>query len=505
MLSPASPSASPAASTAPRVRFAPSPTGLLHIGGLRTALYNYLFARKHSGVFVLRIEDTDRERFVAEAEPDILASLAWAGLDIDEGPGAGGAHGPYYQSQRQEIYSNYAQQLVEAGHAYYAFDTPEALEAMRTRLLECGSPSAKYDAATRLEMQNALTLPQEEVQRRLERGDEHVIRLKVPEGEVVRFQDLTRGWVTFDTAEVDDQVLVKSDGMPTYHLANVIDDHLMGITHVIRGEEWLPSTPKHVLLYGFLGWTPPQMAHLPLILSPSGGKLSKRNAEEMGIPVSVRDYREAGYEPEALLNFLAFLGWNPGTEQELFTLEELVAAFSLDRVGSSGVQFNLDKLRWFNEQYLRLLPMGVFLERARPHLEDRGYRSEEPYLRRVGELVQDRVSFIREVATEFDYFFEEPASYEEKGVKKRWKDDSAGLLAKYAGMLEETPEFTEESTEALLRTLADEQGVGAGRIIHPTRLALSGRTHGPSLFALMEVLGREVCVRRIRRAVEELG
>ncbi len=488
-----------------RVRFAPSPTGLLHIGGLRTALYNYLFARKHGGRFLLRIEDTDRERYVEAAEADILEALRWAGLTYDEGPAVGGPHAPYYQSQRRQIYRQYAERLLEAGHAYYAFDTPEDLETMRARLQQDGNPSAKYDAVTRMSMQNALTLPAMEVRQRLEAGREHVIRLKVPRGETVRFQDMIRGWVAFDTAALDDQVLVKSDGMPTYHLANVVDDHLMQITHVIRGEEWLPSTPKHFLLYRCLGWTPPAMAHLPLILSPVGGKLSKRNAEAMGIPVSVRQYQDEGYEPEALLNFLAFLGWNPGTEQEVFSLEELVAAFSIDRVGSAGVQFNLDKLRWYNQQHLRALTPDELLARAAPHLHAHGYHADAAYLRRVAALMQERLGFASDLATSCGFFFEDPTTYDAQGLKKRWKDDSAALLQEYAARLAQADAFDEASAEAILRALAEEKGVGAGRIIHPVRLAVSGMPFGPSLFEMMAVLGRDACVRRLRRAVEVLG
>ncbi|MEX0746711.1 MAG: glutamate--tRNA ligase, partial [Rhodothermales bacterium] len=331
-----------------RVRFAPSPTGYLHIGGLRTALYNYLFARKHGGAFLLRIEDTDQERFVPDAEADILDSLEWAGLEYDEGPRKGGPFEPYYQSRRKETYAAHSRELVDAGHAYYAFDTVADLERMRERHAREGEPPAKYDARTRMEMSNSLTLPREDVEKRLAAGEEHVIRLRVPTGDVVRFDDLIRGTVSFDSSTVDDQVLIKSDGLPTYHLANVVDDHLMRITHVIRGEEWLSSTPKHALLYRYFGWTMPEMAHLPLIMSPAGGKLSKRNSETLGIPVNVRQYREAGYEPEAVVNFLAFLGWNPGTEKEIFSLEELIQSFSIERVGSSSVQFNLDKLRWYN-------------------------------------------------------------------------------------------------------------------------------------------------------------
>lgn len=488
-----------------RVRFAPSPTGLLHIGGLRTALYNYLYARKQGGSFVLRIEDTDRERLVEEAEADILESLRWTGLSYDEGPETGGPFEPYQQSRRRQIYQKYATQLVDSGHAYFAFDTVEELEQMRERFASSGSQAPKYDAATRGEMKNSLSLSDEDVAARIDSGEEYVIRLKVPRAESVRFRDRVRGTVTFETDTLDDQVLVKSDGMPTYHLANVVDDHLMGITHVIRGEEWLSSTPKHILLYRFFGWDPPEMAHLPLIMSPAGGKLSKRNAEDLGIPVSVREYREEGYEPEALINFLAFLGWNPGTEQELFSLDELVQAFSLDRVGSSGVQFNLDKLRWYNEQYVRSFSPEELLERARPHLDGRAADYDDDYLIRVAELMQERIDFTSELGESSTYFFEDPGEYDPDGVKKRWKDDSAELLRLYADRLEATDSSDPEELERILRELAEERGVGAGRIIHPTRLAVSGVTFGPSLFHMMEVIGKDACVRRIRRAVEVLG
>ena len=488
-----------------RVRFAPSPTGLLHIGGLRTALYNYLFARKHGGTFLLRIEDTDQERHVEGAEDDILQSLEWAGLSYDEGPDRSGPYRPYYQSQRSDLYRKYADQLVEEGHAYYAFDTPEELEAMRERLQEQGSSSPKYDAVTRREMQNSLTLSEDEVQERLDRGDPHVIRMKVPAQETIKFEDLVHGWISISTEKLDDQVLIKSEGLPTYHLANVVDDHHMEISHVIRGEEWISSTPKHMLLYRYLQWEPPAMAHLPLILSPQGGKLSKRDAEELDIPVWVKEYRETGYEPEALLNFLAFLGWNPGDERELFSVEELIETFSIDRVGSSGVQFDRDKLDWFNQKHIQQMEPAELARRARPHLEERGYEADDEYLEEVAGLVQDRIEFVSEMATENGFFFEAPASYNEKGVKKRWKDDSAELLRTYADRLEEADDFTAQTVEQVLRDLADEHDVGAGRIIHPTRLAVSGRHFGPSLFAMMDVLGKDRCLRRMRRATEVLG
>ncbi|RMH53990.1 MAG: glutamate--tRNA ligase [Bacteroidetes bacterium] len=487
-----------------RVRFAPSPTGFLHIGGLRTALYNYLFARRHGGRFIVRIEDTDRERYVEGAEDDILASLRWAGITCDEGPDVGGPVGPYRQSERRDLYQQYIQPLLEAGHAYYAFDTPEELDAMREEARQRGE-AGKYDATTRLRMKNALTLPEAEVQRRLDAGEPYVVRLRVPAGEVISFHDHVRGTVSIDAGEVDDQVLIKSDGMPTYHFANVVDDHLMGITHVIRGEEWLPSTPKHVLLYRFLGWEVPQMAHLPLILSPTGGKLSKRKAEAAGIPVFVKDYRAQGYDPEALVNFLAFLGWNPGDERELFTLDELARVFSLDRVGNAGVQFNMDKLAWYNQQYLRQRPVEDLVEAVWPHVRAQGYEVDRDYVRAVVGLMRERVTFPQEIVTEAPYFFEDPAGYDEAGVKKRWKADSADLLAAYADRLEALETFDEATAEATLRALAEERGVGAGRLIHPVRLALSGVTYGPGLFELMHILGRDACVRRIRRAVEVLG
>jgi len=481
-----------------RVRFAPSPTGRLHIGGLRTALYNYLFARKHDGDFILRIEDTDRARYESGAEDDIREALSWTGLGYDEGPEQGGAYGPYRQSERTEHYHEYARELVEAGRAYYAFDTEEELDELR-------ETHGAYDGSTRRQMRNSLTLPDEEVERLLDESDDHVIRLKVPRQESVRVEDEIRGTVSFDTSEIDDQVLVKSDGMPTYHLANIVDDHLMDISHVIRGEEWLSSTPKHVLMYDALGWEPPAFAHLPLILSPNGGKLSKRDANELGIPVYVTDYREAGYEPEALLNFLALLGWSPGTEEELFALDEMVEAFSLDRVGASGVQFDLDKLRWVNEHSVRDLSVEALAEKARPYVEDEGYEVDDDRLRTICGLVQDRIQVAPEVVTDNRYFFEAPEEYEEAGVEKRWKDESADLLLAYADRLEAVDTFDTDTVEAELRDLADEKDVGAGAIIHPARLAVSGRSYGPGVFGLLAAVGKEACVRRMRRAVEVLG
>ena len=486
-----------------RVRFAPSPTGLLHIGGLRTALYNYLFARKHDGDFVLRIEDTDRSRYVDEAEEDIIAALAWTDLDYDEGPEVDGEYAPYRQSERSDLYREYADKLVEADAAYYAFDTEEELAAMR----EQGDGSTAYDASTRLDMRNSLTMTEEEVEQKIDAGEEFVVRLKVPRRDTIQFEDEVRGAVSFDASEVDDQVLLKSDGMPTYHLANIVDDHLMEISHVIRGEEWLSSTPKHVLMYEALGWEPPTFAHLPLIMSPEGGKLSKRDADRLGIPVYVNDYKNAGYEPEGLLNFLALLGWNPGTEQELFSREEMIDAFSLDRVGASGVQFDLDKLRWVNEHYVRDLSTDALADRARPVAEAEGYDVSDERLRTICSLVQERVQVAREVVTENRYFFEDPEEYEEAGVEKRWKEASADLLLKYADRLEalDDDEFDTDTVETELRDLADEEDVGAGAVIHPARLAVSGRSYGPGVFGLLAAVGKDACIRRMRAAVERLG
>jgi glutamyl-tRNA synthetase len=489
-----------------RVRFAPSPTGLLHVGGLRTALYNYLFARKHDGDFVLRIEDTDRSRYVDEAEDDIISALAWTDLEYDEGPDMGGDFAPYRQSERRDLYREYAEKLVEAGAAYYAFDTEEELAEMR----EQSDGPAAYDASTRLDMRNSLTMTSDEVERRIDDGNDYVVRLKVPHRDTIQFTDEVRGAVSFDASEVDDQVLLKSDGMPTYHLANIVDDHHMEISHVIRGEEWLSSTPKHVLMYEALGWEPPTFAHLPLILSPDssrGGKLSKRDADRLGIPVYVNDYREAGYEPEGLVNFLALLGWNPGTEQELFTREEMIDAFSLERVGASGVQFDLDKLKWVNEHYVRDLSVDALAERVRPVVEAEGYEVSDERLRTICSLVRERVQVVPEVVTENRYFFEDPEEYEEAGVEKRWKDASADLLLKYADRLEALDEddFDTDTVETELRDLADEEDVGAGAIIHPARLAVSGRSYGPGVFGLLAAVGKDACIRRMRAAVDRLG
>lgn len=486
-----------------RVRFAPSPTGLLHIGGLRTALYNFLLARKHGGTFILRIEDTDRSRYVAEAEQDIIDSLRWAGMDFDEGPGKSGPHAPYYQSERGDLYKAAAEKLLAEGYAYIAFDTPEDIEAMRQRLTTKENPNPKYDLATRGDMTNSLTLSEEEVQRRLDAGEPHVVRLLVPEEETIRFHDLVRGDVEFESTQVDDQILVKSDGMPTYHLANVVDDTAMEITHVIRGEEWLSSVPKHILLYKYLGHEPPQMAHLPLIMSPTGGKLSKRSSDKLGIPVNVVQYRDAGYEAEALVNFLAFLGWNPGTEQEVFSMDELIQAYTVERTGHAGVQLDIDKLNWYNGQFVRQLSAEEIASRARKAVEAEAGPVEDAQFLAVAELMRERLTFAHDLA-DAAYFFKDPESYDETGIKKRWKEDSAELVGLYADMLEADEAFTEESTEAAMRDLAETQGAGFGRIIHPVRLATTGTTAGAGMFETLVLIGKEACIRRLMKAAEVL-
>ncbi|NGP87719.1 glutamate--tRNA ligase [Fodinibius halophilus] len=489
-----------------RVRFAPSPTGFLHIGGLRTALYNYLFAKGNDGTFVLRIEDTDQSRYVEGAEEDIKESLKWVGMDIDEGPENSGDVGPYRQSERKDIYEEYAEQLVEQGNAYYAFDTPEELDQMRERLKKSGNPSPKYDAITRMSMKNSLTLPEEEVERKLEEGEEYVIRLKVPRRENIRFEDEVRGFVSFESKGLDDQVLIKSDGMPTYHLANVVDDHLMEISHVIRGEEWLSSTPKHILMYEYFGWEPPKMAHLPLIMSPSGGKLSKRKAESEGIPINTKDYIEQKFEPEALVNFLAYLGWSPGDDTEIHSMDELTDLFSLDRVSKGGAVFDYKKLIWYNEHYLREKPADELFPRVKAIANEHGIDPDEEYMKEIIPLMKDRVSKVEDFVTMGKFFFEDPEEYEEQ-AKKKWKDNSAELLQAY---VDEIKEFDEDDFEAgklkdKIKEIVEAHDVGWGPLMMPLRVAVSGMGYGPDLTPTLELLGKETTVRRIETAIEKLG
>ncbi len=511
-----------------RVRFAPSPTGLLHIGGLRTALYNYLFARHHGGTFVLRIEDTDQARYVEEAGQDILESLAWAGLHPDEGPVVvrdeqeqeyKGNYGPYHQSRRRDRYAMYASQLVDAGYAYYAYDTVEEIESMRDRLRTAENPNPKYDAQTRMQMRNSLTLSEPELQELLEEGAEYVVRLKVPAGETVQFEDLVRGPVSFETEGLDDQVLLKGDGLPTYHLANVVDDHGMEITHVIRGEEWLSSAPKHILLYRYLGWEPPAMAHLPLIMSPSGGKLSKRKAEEEGIPVNVRDYRRERYDRDAVVNFLALLGWSPGDDRELLTLEEMIRDFSVERVGKSGAIFDFKKLLWFNEQYMRNRSNAELAAELEELIRERGLPGKDSltemeqqratdtdFLAGVVRLLKERVSLLPEFLEAGAFFFDAPVDFDEKSVRKGWKEDTPARVSLYrdriAGL--EDAAFRADELKRILTEIVEAEGVGFGKLMMPLRVAVTGAGSGPDLFETLELLGRDEVLQRLGTALEKL-
>ncbi len=489
-----------------RVRFAPSPTGMLHIGGLRTALYNYLFAKHHGGQFVLRIEDTDQNRYVEDAEADIAKSIRWAGLDYDEGPDRPGNYGPYRQSERSAIYKQYADQLLANDYAYYAFDTTEEIEEMRARLEKSGNPSPKYDAITRMSMKNSLTLPKEEVERRLASGDPYVIRLKVPRRETVRFYDEIRGYVSFETQGLDDQVLMKSDGLPTYHLANVVDDHLMEITHVIRGEEWLSSAPKHILLYQYLGWEAPKMAHLPLIMSPNGGKLSKRNAEKEGIPVNVRDYVTQQYEPQAVVNFLAFLGWNPGDNRELMSLDELVEAFSLDRVVKSGSIFNFNKLTWYNEQYLRGRSDAEILAEVQADFISAGYEiPNQNFGETVIRLLKDRAHLRTDFVKEAGFFFAAPSTYDEKTVAKAWKPETPALIQEFVEILKQATDFSAEPLKHEAHEFLNAKGLGFGKLGLPLRLAITGQGAGPDLFEVIALIGKEESLIRISKAIHLLS
>ncbi len=502
-----------------RVRFAPSPTGALHIGGVRTALYNYLFARQHGGRFILRIEDTDQSRFVSGAEAYINEALQWLGIAPDEGVLEGGDFGPYRQSERQAIYQQYAQQLIDGGHAYYAFDTPEELEAMRSRLKEARVANPVYDNVTRTSMNNSLTLSSEAVQEKLNSGTPYVIRLKVPRREEVRLKDLVRGYVVVNSANIDDKVLMKSDGMPTYHLANVVDDHLMKITHVIRGEEWLPSAPLHVLLYRFLGWedSMPQFAHLPLLLKPDGnGKLSKRDADKHGYPVFPLDYtdavtgelaigfREQGYLPEALINFLALLGWNPGTEQEMFTLQELIDKFSIERIGKAGAKFDIDKARWFNQQYLKQKSDADLGEGLLRILDKENIACSRERAEEICGLLKERVTFPVEIWTTGQYFFYDPQHYDQKVVEKKWTEEAKAVLLSFARHLEAVENLDRDAAQRTLQAALDEHGINIGKIMQALRLAITGAGSGPDLMGIMAVLGKATVIKRLNTALSTI-
>ena len=500
-----------------RVRFAPSPTGPLHIGGIRTALYNYLFAKKTGGTFILRIEDTDQGRYVPGAEKYIVDSLKWFGLLPSEGPDIGGDYGPYRQSERKAIYGKYAMQLVESGKAYYAFDTPEELNAKREAERAKGNHNFRYDNVTRNEMINSLTLSAEGVKQRLDNGDAFTIRQNVPLDETVTFIDLVRGEVSFQTNELDDKVLLKADGMPTYHLANIVDDHLMEISHVIRGEEWLPSTAHHILLYRAFGWedTMPQFAHLPLILKPVGnGKLSKRDGAKFNMPVfplawqadsekdSFLGFKEFGFLPEAAINFLAFLGWNPGTEQEIFSLAELCDAFSIEKIGKSGARFDYDKAKWFNQQYIQAGDPNAISQSAKPFLVEKGYAADDDFLKSYCDLMKDRVVLLTDFATNGIYFFDGVKNYDEQNVAKRWNGDTKAALSSLTDLLENTATFDSGSLEKSIKNFINENGLKMGQIFPLLRIALAGTMKGPDVFRMIELLGKKETVKRLNQAVE---
>lgn len=499
-----------------RVRFAPSPTGALHIGGVRTALYNYLFARQHGGDLVFRIEDTDSNRFVPGAEEYIIESFRWLGIKFDEGVSFGGEHGPYRQSERRSIYKKYVDQLLAADKAYIAFDTPEQLEAKRAEI-----QNFQYDARTRCEMTNSLTLPKEEVECRIADGEQYVVRFKVEPGIDVHIDDMIRGHVVIKSDILDDKVLYKSaDELPTYHLANIVDDHLMEITHVIRGEEWLPSAPLHVLLYRAFGWedTMPTFAHLPLLLKPEGkGKLSKRDGDRLGFPVFPLEwhdpktgdvssgYRESGYFPEAVVNFLALLGWNPGTEQELFTLDELVQAFDIHKCSKAGARFDYQKGIWFNHEYMLKKSNEEVANLFAPIVANNGVDETMERITKVVAMMKDRVNFVKELWPLCSFFFIAPTEYDEKTVKKRWKADSAKVMGELADVLEGIDDFSVEGQEPVVMKWVEEKGYKLGDVMNAFRLTLVGIGKGPGMFDISAFLGKEETLKRMRKAIEVLG
>ena len=502
-----------------RVRFAPSPTGPLHIGGVRTALYNYLFAKKHNGNLILRIEDTDQSRYVDGAEEYIVNSLLWCGIKFDEGPINGGDFGPYKQSQRKDIYKKYAEFLVDNDKAYYAFDTKEELEEMRVRMKKAGVASPQYNSITRESMHNSISLSEDEVQKRIQENQKYVIRLKIPRNEEVKINDLVRGWVVVNTNNIDDKVIFKSDGMPTYHLANVVDDYLMKITHVIRGEEWLPSAPLHVLLYKYLGWESkqPKFAHLPLILKPDGnGKLSKRDGDRLGFPVFPLNwtnpetkeislgYKEGGYFPEAFINMLAFLGWNPGTPQELFSLNELCKTFSLERVGRSGAKFDFDKTKWYNQQYLRSKTKTELAETLQVLLKENNINADINYVANVCEQLKERATFVKDMWDEGKYFFQQPRLYDEKTIRKKWKDNTHVILNELRLEISKIEKFTSEEIETVFKQFLESNKIKMGVLLPAFRLSLTGLGMGPSLFNIAELIGKKETLSRIDIAIKKI-
>lgn len=495
----------------PRVRFAPSPTGPLHIGGVRTALYNYLFCKKLGGEMLLRIEDTDQTRFVPGAEEYIIEAFNWLGIKFDEGVHVGGKHAPYKQSERMHIYKQYAQQLIDTGWAYYAFDTPEELDKQR-KSAEAEKRNFQYDVNTRMSLCNSLTLSDEEVQEKLK--GHYVVRFKYPENVEITVHDIIRGDVKIDAKLLDDKVLFKSDGLPTYHLANVVDDHLMEITHVIRGEEWLPSAPLHIMLYKAFEWEAPQFAHLPLLLKPDGnGKLSKRDGDRLGFPVfplqwtdpktgeQSSGYRESGYLPEAVINMLALLGWNPGNDQEILSLEELIHCFSLDKVSKSGAKFDLNKARWFNHQYIQKQPNEFFVNHYTQILKEKNIEATPEQIATVVALIKERVYFPSELWDQSYYFFIAPDSYNEQVIKKRWKEDTPTYLNTICAILTQQP-FDKIKVHDAVMEYIQGNGLNMGQVMNSFRLCIVGDAKGPDLFEIIEFLGVEEVINRVRKAID---
>jgi glutamyl-tRNA synthetase len=493
-----------------RVRFAPSPTGPLHIGGVRTALYNYLFARKHNGKFLLRIEDTDQNRYVPGAEEYIIEALTWCGIHFDEGVGIEGPHAPYRQSERKHLYFEYAEKLINEGKAYYAFDTTEELDAMRERLTKKGVATPQYDYLSRYEMKNSLVLPAEEVKQRLEAGEQYVIRCLIPAEKEIVVNDLIRGEVSVHSSRLDDKVLFKSDGMPTYHLANIVDDHLMEVTHVIRGEEWLPSAPLHVLLYEYFGWQAPEFAHLPLLLKPDGnGKLSKRDGDRLGFPVFPlrwvdpkskeisSGYRESGYLPSAFVNMLALLGWNPGTEQEIFTMDELIESFSIDRVGKHGSKYDPEKAKWFNHHYLSSLSDLEIAQLLYNQVEAKGIVADMTRLIKIAPLIKDRITLIPDIWEQSAFFFNAPTVYDEKMKNKVWRPDTYDMLISIKKFINQQENLDNEVLEPALKEFIQQSGLNMGQVMNTIRLALVGSAFGPSIAGIISVLGKERTIERI--------
>lgn len=496
-----------------RVRFAPSPTGPLHMGGVRTALYNYLFAKKNNGTFILRIEDTDQTRFVPGAQDYIIDAFKWCGISPDEGPGIGGSFGPYVQSERKDIYKEYAQRLINAEKAYYAFDTAEELTKMRDEAKKMGMPNWQYNGVSRMSMRNSLTLPQSEVEQLIASKTPYVIRMKMPRNEDIRFEDEIRGWVVVNTNNLDDKVLFKSDGMPTYHLANIVDDHMMKISHVIRGEEWLPSAPLHVLLYDALNWERPKFAHLPLLLRPDGnGKLSKRDGDRLGFPVFPLNwttidgelysgYKEKGYFPDAFINMLAFLGWNPGTQQEIFSLQELSDTFGLDRVSKGGAKFDPEKTKWFQQQYIRSRSSEDLAEMLKDTFPAKLSTAERIT---ICELMKERATFVSDIVEDGAYLYQKPVGYDKKVLSKKWKENTPRLIQEWQGIIESIDDFTSSNIESKFKAYLEEKSLGFGAVLLPFRLLVTGVGAGPGMFDIAAFLGKEEVIIRMTSGLLEI-